>query len=49
MSSIITTAPGETRFLMVSPTSPDNAELLELSSQEGRRLVRQGQRMQELH
>jgi hypothetical protein len=45
---IITTAPGETRFLMVSPTTPDNAELLELSSLEGRRLVYQGQHMQEL-
>jgi hypothetical protein len=45
---IVTTAPGETRFLLVSPTSPDNAELLELSSLEGRRLVRQGQHMQEL-
>ncbi|MGZ5904642.1 MAG: hypothetical protein ACXWKQ_04780 [Reyranella sp.] len=45
---IITTAPGETRFLMISPTTPDNAELLELSSLEGRRLVRQGQHMQEL-
>ncbi|HTG20107.1 MAG TPA: hypothetical protein VK681_08690 [Reyranella sp.] len=46
---IITTAPGETRFLMVSPTTPENAELLEISSLQGRRLVHQGQRMQELH
>ena len=45
---IVTTAPGETRFLLVSPTSPDNAELLELSSLEGRRLVRQGQHVQEM-
>ena len=45
---IITTAPGETRFLLASPTTPENAELLELSPAEGRRLVRQGQHMQEL-
>jgi hypothetical protein len=45
---VITTAPGETRFLLVSPTTPDNAELLEMSSLEGRRLVRQGQHMQAL-
>ena len=46
---IITTAPGETRFLLVSPTAtPENAELLEISSLQGRRLVYQGQHMQEL-
>ena len=46
---IITTAPGETRFLLVSPTTtPENAELLEVSSLQGRRLVLQGQHMQEL-
>jgi hypothetical protein len=46
---IITTAPGETRFLLVSPTSSENAELLELSPAQGRPLVRQGQHMQEMH
>ena len=45
---IITTAPGETRFLLVQPTTPGNAQLLEISQAEGRRLVRQGQHMQEL-
>jgi hypothetical protein len=45
---IITVAPGETRFLLVQPTTPDNAQLLEMSQLEGRRLVRQGQHMQEL-
>ena len=45
---IVTTAPGETRFLLVAPTTPDNAQLLELSPEDGRRLVRQGQHMQEL-
>ena len=45
---IITVAPGETRFLLVQPTTPDNAQLLEMSQAEGRRLVRQGQHMQEL-
>ena len=46
---IVTTAPGETRFLMVEQTTPGNAQLLELSHVEGRRLVREGQHMQELH
>jgi hypothetical protein len=45
---IVTTAPGETRFLLVEQTTPGNAQLLELSHVEGRRLVRQGQHMQEL-
>ena len=45
---IITTAAGETRFLLIQPTPDGNAELLELSSAQGRRLVRQGQHMQEL-
>jgi hypothetical protein len=45
---IITTAPGETRFLLIAPTTPDNAQLLEMSQADGRRLVRQGQHMQEL-
>jgi len=45
---IITVAPGQTRFLLVQPTTPGNAQLLEISQAEGRRLVRQGQHMQEL-
>ena len=45
---IITTAAGETRFLLIQPTPDGNAELLELSPAEGRRLVRQGQHMQEM-
>jgi hypothetical protein len=45
---IITTASGETRFLLISPTTPENAELLEISPLQGRRLVHQGQHMQEL-
>ena len=45
---IITVAPGETRFLLIQPTPDGNAELLELSSAQGRRLVRKGQHMQEI-
>jgi len=45
---IVTTAPGETRFLLVQETTPGNAQLLEIAPTEGRRLVRQGQHMQEL-
>ena len=46
---IVTVAPGETRFFLVQPTTPGNAELLEMSSLDGRRLVHQGQRMQTLY
>jgi len=45
---IITTAAGETRFLLIQPTPDGNAELLEISSLQGRRLVLQGQHMQEM-
>ena len=45
---IVTTAPGETRFLLIQETTPGNAQLLEIAPTEGRRLVRQGQHMQEL-
>jgi hypothetical protein len=45
---IITAAAGETRFLLVQPTPDGKVELLELSPAEGRRLVRQGQHMQEM-
>jgi hypothetical protein len=39
---------GETRFLLVQPTPDGNVQLLELSPADGRRLVRQGQHMQEM-
>ena len=45
---IITAAAGETRFLLVQPTPDGNVQLLEMSPAEGRRLVRQGQHMQEM-
>ena len=45
---IVTTAPGETRFLLVQQTTPGNAQLLEIAPAEGRPLVRQGQHMQEM-
>ena len=45
---VITPAPGETRFLLVQPTAGGAAELLEMSKSEGRRLVRQGQHIQEI-
>jgi hypothetical protein len=46
---IITVDPGQTRFLLVQPTPSGNAEMLELSPAEGRRLVRLGQHIQEMH
>jgi hypothetical protein len=45
---IITADAGQTRFLLIEPTPDGNVQLLELSSLEGRRLVRQGQRLQEM-
>ena len=39
---IITVAPGQTRFLLAQPTSTGGAELLELSQEQGRKLVRRG-------
>jgi hypothetical protein len=42
---IITVAPGQTRFLLAQPAPSGSAELLELSWEQGRRLVRQGQLM----
>jgi hypothetical protein len=39
---IITVAPGQTRFMLAQPTQ-NSAELLELSQEQGRRLVRQSQ------
>lgn len=40
---IITVAPGQTRFLLAQPAPKDSAELLELSQEQGRRLVRRSQ------
>ena len=37
---IITVAPGQTRFLLAQPTPRGGAELLELSQEQGRKLVR---------
>src|SRR5262245_46565915 len=42
---IVTVAPGQTRFLLAQPTATGGAELLELSQEQGRRLVRKGERM----
>ena len=39
---IITVAPGQTRFLLAQPTPTGGAELLELSQEQGRKLVRRG-------
>lgn len=42
---IITVAPGQTRFFLAQPTATGGAELLELSQEQGRKLVRKGERM----
>jgi hypothetical protein len=42
---IITVAPGQTRFLLAQPSATGGAELLELSQEQGRKLVRRGERM----
>jgi hypothetical protein len=42
---IVTVAPGQTRFLLAQPTATGGAELLELSQEQGRKLVRKGERM----
>ena len=42
---IITVAPGQTRFLLAKPTPTGGAELLELSQEQGRKLVRKGERL----
>ena len=42
---IITVAPGQTRFLLAQPTATGGAELLELSQEQGRRLVRNKERL----
>ncbi|CAN5922317.1 hypothetical protein BH11PSE3_BH11PSE3_30820 [soil metagenome] len=40
---IITVAPGQTRFLLARTAGADSAELLELSPEQGRQLVRQAE------
>jgi hypothetical protein len=40
---IITVAPGQSRFLLAQPTPKGSAELLELSQEQGRRLVRRSE------
>jgi hypothetical protein len=42
---IITVAPGQTRFLLAQLTPNGGAELLELSTEQGRKLARQGERL----
>lgn len=42
---IITVAPGQTRFLLAQPTPTGGAQLLELSQEQGRKLVRRGERL----
>jgi hypothetical protein len=42
---IITVVAGETRFLLAQPKGTNDAELLWLSWEDGRRLVRQGQQV----
>ena len=40
---VITVNAGQSRFLLIEPKPPGNAELQEISQAEGRRLVRKGQ------
>ena len=40
---IITVTAGQSRFLLIQPKPPGNADLQEISQAEGRRLVRKGQ------
>jgi hypothetical protein len=42
---IITVAPGQTRFLLAQETANGGAELLELSQEQGRRMVRNKERV----
>ena len=42
---VVTVAPGQTRFLLAQLTPDGGAELLELSQEQGRRLVRRGERV----
>jgi hypothetical protein len=45
---IITVAPGQTRFIQVEATSTGGAQFLEVAPGDGRRMVRQGQRLQQM-
>ena len=40
---IITVTAGQSRFLLIQPKAPGNADLQEISQADGRRLVRKGQ------
>jgi len=42
---IITVAPGETRFLQIEATPTGGTQILEIASRDGRRIVRQGERV----
>lgn len=42
---IITVNAGQSRFLVIQPKPPGNADLQEISQADGRRLVRKGQRV----
>ncbi len=42
---VVTVAPGQTRFLLAQLTPDGGAQLLELSQEQGRRLVRRGERV----
>jgi len=42
---VVTVAPGQTRFLLAQPTDTGGAELLEMSQEQGRRMVRQSERI----
>ena len=46
---IITVDPGQTRFIQIEHTDPGGAALLELSSRDGRRRVREGQHTMEMN
>ena len=45
---IITVAPGQTRFLQIEANDTGGANILEVSSLDGRRLVRKGERLMQL-
>ena len=45
---IITVAPGETRFLQVQATPTGGVQFLEISWRDGRRMVRQSQRLAQM-
>jgi len=45
---IITVAPGQTRFFQIEANKIGGTDILEVSSLDGRRMVRQGERLQQL-